>query len=67
MRGKIVWLIVSCMMVAVLLVASCGPAEKEEVVPTPAAEEEKAPVEEKEEVKRPIRGECFNQLSGQVL
>ena len=41
MTKKIVWLILSCLMVAALLLASCGPAaeEEEEVVVTPGEEE----------------------------
>ena len=47
MRKKIVWLVVSCLMVAALVLASCGPAvtEEEEVV----VEEEEEEVEEEEE------------------
>ncbi len=42
MKRKIVWLVVSCLMVAALVLASCGPTkvEKEEVV------EEEVEVEE---------------------
>jgi len=35
MRKKILWLIVSCLMVAALVLASCGPAEEEEEGETP--------------------------------
>ena len=55
---KIVWLVVSCLMVAALLLASCGPAaeEEEEVVVTPeeeevVTEEEVVVTEEKEMVR----------------
>ena len=34
MKKKIIWLVVSCLMVAALVLASCGPAEEEEEVPT---------------------------------
>ena len=52
MTKKIVWLVVSCLMVAALLLASCGPAveEEEEVAPPPVEEEEVAPPPEEEEV-----------------
>jgi len=56
MIRKIVWLMVSCLMVAALVLASCGPAEEEEeeVTPPPVEEEEEeAPVEEEEEVAPP--------------
>jgi len=52
MKRKIVWFLLSCLMVVALALASCGPAaveEEEEVVP-PTEEEEVAPkVEEEEE------------------
>ena len=44
MKKRIAWLILSCLMVAVLLLPSCGPAEEEEVLTPP--EEEVAPPEE---------------------
>jgi len=51
MKKKIVWLVVSCLMVAALVLASCGPAEEEEeVAPPPVEEEEITPPEEEEEV-----------------
>ena len=48
MRKKIVWLVVSCLMAASLLLASCGPAavEEEEEVVTPGEEEVVTPGEE---------------------
>ena len=48
MKKKLVWLVASCLMVAALVLASCGPAavEEEEVV----VEEEKLVVEEEEVV-----------------
>ena len=52
MKKKIVWLMVSCLMVAALLLASCGPAaeEGEEAVAPPTEEEAALPVEEEEVV-----------------
>jgi len=51
MRKKLVWLVVSCLMVAALLLASCAPAvtEEEEEVVTPGEEEEVVTPEEEEE------------------
>ena len=49
MKRKIVWSVMSCLMVTALVLASCGPAvtEEEEVVVTPSEEEEEVvPVEE---------------------
>jgi len=46
MAKRIVWLVVSCLMVAALLLASCGPAEVEEEVVTPEEEEEVVAEEE---------------------
>lgn len=49
MKRKIVWLILSCLMVLALVLASCGPAvpeEEEEVTPLPEEEEEVIPVPE---------------------
>ena len=40
MKKKSVWLVLSCLMVAALLLASCGPAAEEEGVVTPGEEEE---------------------------
>jgi len=61
MKRGIVWLMVSCLMVAALVLASCAPAvtEEEEAAPPveeeeaalPAAEEEVAPTEGKEMVQ----------------
>jgi len=48
MKKRIVWLMVSCLMVAALLLASCGPAAEEEEVVIPGEEEEVVPVEEEE-------------------
>jgi len=56
MKKRIVWLVVSCLMVAALVLASCGPAEEEEeeVTPPPAEEEEEVvPPPEEEEVTPP--------------
>ena len=50
MKRKYIWLVVSCFMVAALLLASCAPAEEEEEVVTPGEEEEVAPPEEEEVV-----------------
>jgi len=51
MRRRIVWLIVSGLLVLALVLASCGPAEveEEEIVPIEEEEEEVVPVEEEEE------------------
>lgn len=48
MTRKIVWLVVSCLMVAALVLGSCAPAvvEEEEEVVTPVVEEEEVVVEE---------------------
>jgi len=53
MKRKIVWLLVSCLMVAALVLASCGPAEEEEeeqVIPPPVEKEEEIPAEEEGEM-----------------
>lgn len=52
MKKKIVWLLVSCLMVVALLLVSCGPAveEEEEVIVTTEEEEEVVVPEEEEEV-----------------
>ena len=52
MKRKIVWLLVSCLMVAALVLASCGEAveEEEELAPPPEEEEVAPPPEEEEEV-----------------
>ena len=54
MNRKIIWLLLSCLMVAALILASCGPAapEEEEVVP-PREEEEVVPPAEEEVVPSP--------------
>ena len=52
MKGKVLWLILSCLILLALVLASCQPAvveEEEEVVPV-EEEEEVVPVEEEEEV-----------------
>ena len=55
MKRKIVWVVVSCLMVLSLVLASCAPAvtEEEEVVKPPTEKEEevvvKPPTEEEEE------------------
>jgi len=57
MKKKILWLVVSCLMVSALVLASCGPAEEEEeeVTPPPVEEEEEevTPPEEEEEPPMP--------------
>ena len=50
MRKKIVWMVVSCLMVAALLLASCGPAVTEEEEEVVTEEEEEVVTEEEEEV-----------------
>ena len=52
MTKHIIWLLVSCLMVAALVLASCGPAvtEEEEEVAPPTEEEVVAPPTEEEEV-----------------
>jgi len=51
MKKRIVWLLVSCLMVAALVLASCGPAETgEEEEVAPPGEEEVAPPGEEEVV-----------------
>ncbi len=53
MKKKIVWLILSCMIVVALVLASCGPAaveEEEGKTVVGKVKEEKAPVEEEEKV-----------------
>ena len=55
MKKRIVWILVSCLMVLSLVIASCGPAEveeeeeEEEVVIEEEEEEEEEVVEEEEE------------------
>ena len=50
MKNKIVWLILSYLMVAALLLVSCGPAEVEEEEEVVTPEEEEVAVPEEEEV-----------------
>jgi len=50
MKKRMVWLLVSCLMVAALLLASCAAAEEEEEVVIPEEEEEVVVVEEEEVV-----------------
>ena len=52
MTKRIVWLLLSCFMVATLL-ASCGPAEEEEEEVTPGEEEEEVAPPEEEEIVTP--------------
>ncbi len=59
MKKRIMWLLVSSLMVASLLLASCAPTEekKEEVTPSPKEEEEVTPPpKEEEEVTPPPTG-----------
>jgi len=51
MKRRVVWLVVSCLMGATLVLASCGSAEEEEEVVTP--EEEEVVTPEEEEVVTP--------------
>ena len=68
MKKRIVWLSLSCLMVAALVLASCGPAAEEEDVVTPGEEgvvvptEEEVAAEEKEMVKA-----TFTKLDGTVV
>ena len=59
MKGKILWLVVSCLMVISLVLASCGPAvtEEEEAVTPPPEKEKVAPAPEEEEVVAPAAEE----------
>ena len=71
MQKRIVWLLVSCLMVAALLLASCGPAaeEEEEVVVIPGEEEEVAPLEEEEVVteEKEMVKVTFTKLDGTTV
>jgi len=49
MKSKIIWVAMSCLMVATLLLMSCGTAEEEEEVTPPPAEEEEEPAPSEEE------------------
>ena len=54
LKKRIAWLLVSCLMLAALVLASCGPAETgEEEEATPPAEEEVTPPAEEEEIPPP--------------
>jgi len=55
MKKKTVWLVVSCLMVLSLVLASCAPAvEEEEEVVTPQEEEVTAPEEEEVVVEEEV-------------
>ena len=56
MRKKIMWLVVSCLIVVALLLVSCGPAEveEEEAVAPPTEEEAAAPPPAEEEEVAPV-------------
>ena len=58
MKKKSVWLVVSCLMVAALALASCGPAEEEVITPEEeeAVTEEEAVVTEEKEMVRDSLG-----------
>jgi len=59
MKKKIVWLVVSCLMVAALVLASCAPAappEEEKPAP-PTTEKPSTPTEEKPAVEKPAAPE----------
>lgn len=62
MKRRIVWLVVSCLMVAALVLASCAPAavEEEEVVPPVEEEEEVVEGEVVPAVKEPQYGGTLN-------
>jgi ABC-type transport system substrate-binding protein len=65
MQKKIIWLIVSCLMVLSLVLASCGEAEEEEEEEvTPPGEEEEiiTPPSEEEEVVTPGGGNWWDYL-----
>jgi len=51
MKKKITWFVVSCLMVAALVLASCAPAVEEEEAAPPIEEEEAAPPVEEEVVE----------------
>jgi len=58
MKKRSTWLLVSCLIVATLLVASCAPiATEEKETALPPAEEEVAPSEEEETAPSPIEEE----------
>ena len=54
MAKKILWLILSCLIVLALVLASCGPAEEEEEVVTEEEEEEVITEEEEEEEEEEV-------------
>jgi len=59
MTKRIIWLILSCLIVSALVLVSCGPAEveeEEEVVPVEEEEEEVVPEEEEEEEEVVVPG-----------
>jgi peptide/nickel transport system substrate-binding protein len=64
MKKKIVWLLLSCLMVVALALASCGPAvteeEEEEEVVTEEEEEEEVMEEEEEEGPEMVRDSVGN-------
>jgi peptide/nickel transport system substrate-binding protein len=63
-RRKIVWLILSCLMVSALVLASCGEVEEEEEVVIPPGEEEVVvqPGEEEEVVVPPGEGNWWDKF-----
>ena len=69
MKKRIVWLLVSCLMVAALLLASCGPAEEEEEVIVTPEEEEVVPEEEEEVVteEKEMVNVTLKKLDGTVV
>ena len=53
MKRKIAWLVLSCLMVAALILASCAPAAPEEEKPAPPTTEKPTPPKEEEKPAPP--------------
>ena len=65
MKKKIIWMLVSCLMVVSLVLASCGEAEEEEeevIIPPGEEEEVIVPPEEEEEVVVPPGGNWWDKF-----
>ena len=67
MKKRIVWLLVSCLMVAALLLASCGPAAEEEEVVIPEEEEEEVVEEEVVAEEKEMVKVTLEKLDGTVV